>query len=177
MKILIITASLPYPPASGGAIRVYGILRGLHDAGHQITLLAFADEPPAKDNPLLTLCEQIITLPAPSRPITARLRDLVFSRQPDIARRLYSKAFVNRLHDLLKRETFDLIQIEAIEVACYLPLVKAAQPGAKIVFDTFNAEYLLQQVIFEIDRQELKRLPAAIYSWLQAGRIKRTQIQ
>lgn len=173
MKILIVTASLPYPPTSGGAIRVYGILRGLHDAGHQITLMAFDDEAVSSNNPLVQLCEQIITIPAPPRPITARLRDLVFTSQPDIARRLYSVEFVNRLHELLNRENFDLIQIEAIEVACYLPLVKTAHPNAKIVFDTFNAEYLLQQVIFQIDRQEIKRLPAALYSWLQAGRIKR----
>ncbi|MBC8172020.1 MAG: glycosyltransferase [Anaerolineae bacterium] len=173
MKMLIITASLPYPPASGGAIRLYGILRGLHDAGHRITLMAFADEPITENNPLPPLCEQIITVPAPPRPITARLRDLVFTRQPDIARRLYSEEFVTRLQALLSREKFDLIQIEAIEVACYLPLVKAAQSDAKVVFDTFNAEYLLQRVIFQIDRQEFKRLPAAVYSWLQAGRIER----
>src|SRR5690606_2870801 len=61
---------------------------------------------------------------------------------------------------------------EGIEVACYIPYARQMQPQAKLVFDTFNAEYLLQRVIFQIDRREIKRLPAAAYSLVQAGRIK-----
>ncbi|HEX2622390.1 MAG TPA: glycosyltransferase [Phototrophicaceae bacterium] len=172
IKTLLITASLPYPPASGGAIRVYGILKGLHAAGHHITLMAFTE---SQDDsiPLVQFCQQIITLPAPHRSISNRLRDLLLSRQPDIAGRLYSEDFATRLRELLSQEKFDLIQIEAIEVASYLPIAKAAQPEAKLVFDTFNAEYLLQRVIFQIDRQDIKRLPAALYSLIQAGRIER----
>lgn len=169
-KTLIITASLPYPPASGGAIRVYGILKGLHAAGHQITLMALDTALPAAE--LTAYCHEIITLPPPVRTRSARLRDLLLSRQPDIAKRLYSAEFAEQLAQVLKRDTFDLIQIEAIEMACYLPLVKQ-QTAAKIVFDTFNAEYKLQEIIFDIDRRELKRLPVALYSWIQARRIKR----
>jgi len=54
-----------------------------------------------------------------------------------------------------------------------LPIAKHHQPSAKLVFDTFNAEYMLQRNIFEIDRQNPKRLPMAVYSYLQIGRIKR----
>lgn len=172
MNILILTASLPYPPTSGGAIRVYGMVRGLHKAGHTLTLLALAEpgiEPPAA---LRALCREIITVPPPVRTRSDRLRDLLFSRQPDIARRLYSDAFAAKLRELLGQQTFDLIQIEAIEMACYLPLAKAAQPTAHLVFDTFNAEYMLQRVIAYIDRQDLTRLPAAVYSSIQSGRIE-----
>jgi glycosyltransferase involved in cell wall biosynthesis len=122
---------------------------------------------------LAALCEQIITLPPPRRTRFQRLRDLLLTRQPDIARRLYSDAFADRLRDLLTRERFDLIQFEAIESVCYLPVARAAQPDTRIVFDTFNAEYLLQRVIYTIDRAELKRLPLAVYSWIQARRIER----
>jgi polysaccharide biosynthesis protein PslH len=174
MKILIVTASLPYPPASGGAIRVYGIVQGLYAAGHQITLLSLHDgkiKPEA--TPLWAICEDVITVPMPVRTRSQRIRDLVFSRQPDIARRLFSPVFQDKLRELLASRQFDLIQMEAIEVAVYLPTAKAAQPDAKLVFDTFNAEYMLQRVIYNIERRELRRLPAALYSWIQAGRIKR----
>lgn len=174
MRILIVTASLPYPPASGGAIRVYGIVRGLAESGHRVTLMALHDgSTPPEQTPLATLCEQIITELPPVRTRIQRLRDLLFSRQPDIARRLYSDAFAARLRDLLTRERFDLIQFEAIEAVCYLPVARAAQTNARIVFDTFNAEYVLQHVIYTIERTQIKRLPQAVYSWIQARRIER----
>lgn len=174
MKILIVTTSLPYPPASGGAIRVYGIVRGLAQAGHSITLMALHEgKLNPQETPLKDYCAQIITAPPPKRSKTARLRDLLLTRQPDIARRLYSDALAQRLRELLQTERFDVIQFEAIEAVCYLPIAQEAQPSAKIVFDTFNAEYVLQRVIYEIDRTELKRLPLALYSLIQAGRIKR----
>jgi glycosyltransferase involved in cell wall biosynthesis len=101
------------------------------------------------------------------------LRDLLLSTQPDIARRLYSPAFSARLQLLLKKSAFDLIQFEGIEVACYLPLAHQTQPDARLCFDTFNAEYALQRTIFEIERHEIRRWPAALYSLVQSRRIAR----
>ncbi len=184
MKILIITTQIPDPPASGGALRVFGIIRGLHEAGHQITLMSVANPTELHDAKQITaICERIVTVPpAPPRTVTRRLRDLALTRQPDIAFRFYDPAFEARLRELLAEVTFDLIQIEAIEAACYLPVVKnalvrTAQTGTKVVFDTFNAEYQLQRVIASIDRRELKRLPAAIYSLIQTRRLKRYEAE
>ena len=60
MRILMITASLPYPPASGGAIRTYGLLHGLQNAGHEITLLSFHDRDLSPDDtPLADICHPI----------------------------------------------------------------------------------------------------------------------
>lgn len=174
MRILILTASLPYPPASGGAIRSYGLLKGLHQSGHQITLLSFHDaSTPIQATPLSQYCKQIETVSPPHRTKTNRLRDLILSSQPDIAQRLYSPAMGQRLEDVMKAEDFDLIQFEGIEVACYLPLVRQMKPRAKLCFDTFNAEYALQRVIYEVDRQDIKRWHMAAYSLIQSGRIAR----
>lgn len=162
VKILIVTMSLPYPPASGGAIRVHGIVEGLRQAGYNVHLLCFADE--AGEFP-------IHTLPAPHRTKLNRLRDLLLTRQPDIAKRFYDETFAAKLRELIQQHHYDLIQFEGIESVCYQPI--AANSGAKLVFDTFNAEYDLQRVIYTIDRKNIKRLPAAIYSFLQIGRIKR----
>lgn len=172
MRILIVTVSLPYPPASGGAIRVEGILRGLHRAGHQLTLLCYS-EVEAAQTPLAEICEQIITVPPPTRSRTDRLRTLLLSDRADIAERFYSDAFRETLLELLAQERFDLVQFEAIESACFMPFVRHNHPDTKIVFDTFNAEAELQRVIASIDRTELKRWPAALYSWIQSRRIAR----
>lgn len=176
MKILLLTASLPYPPHQGGALRTYGIIHGLHLAGHEITLLSFHDPAgamPIAETPLATYCKRIETVLPPQRGRLDRLRDLIFSRQPDIARRLYSDDFFKQLRQLVAETHFDLIQAEGIEVACYLPLLRAEGTNARLCYDAFNAEAVLQRVIFQVDKGEIRRWPVALYSLIQAGRIDR----
>lgn len=169
MRILIVTSSLPYPPASGGAIRVHGIVEGLRRAGYEVTLLAFHDGPP--DGVPAGL--RVETLPAPAgRSRGQRLRDLLLTRQPDIAGRLYSPTFGERLRDVLRSESYDLVQFEGIESVCYLPVAQEARPDLPRIFDTFNAEYALQHNIYQIDRQNPRRWPVAAYSWIQSRRIR-----
>lgn len=171
MRILIVTTSLPYPLASGGAIRVFGILKGLHATGHKLTLLSFGDANP-QDTPLANICEQIEILPTPTRSKTERIKTLVSTSQADIQTRFYSSEFEQKLLSLLENNPYDLVQFEAIESACYMPIVREKFPDIKICFDTFNAEADLQRVIFEIDKQDIKRFPQAIYSWIQSRRIE-----
>src|SRR5450432_310829 len=87
MRILFLTGQLPYPPHAGGAMRTFGLLDGLHHAGHSIDLLTFteADQPDPGTTPLAELCELIVTVPAPRRTTSARLRDLLFTAQADMA--------------------------------------------------------------------------------------------
>jgi polysaccharide biosynthesis protein PslH len=175
VKILFITASLPYPPQQGGALRTYGLMHGLHQAGHDLTLLSFSDSNNATyvGTPLESFCTRIETMDTPSRSRNDRMRDLFLSRDPDIARRLYSPAFEKRLKQLISEKQFDLIQFEGIEVACYLPVVKQMGTRAKLVYDAFNAEAAMQYAIFEIDRGRLRRWPAAAYSLVQSRRISK----
>ncbi len=172
MKILMLTASLPYPPHQGGALRTFGIMDGLQKAGHEITLLSFDENERAEmPTPLTEKCKQIETVTPPKRSRNDRLRDLVLTRQPDIARRLYSEEFFNRLQQLASDTPFDLIQFEGIEVACYLPLAKQNGVQGKLCYDAFNAEAALQRMIFEVDRGDVRRWPAALYSLIQSQRI------
>lgn len=172
MNILLLTPALPYPPHQGGALRNFGILRGLHDAGHQITLLSFSETSPA-GTPLPDLCKHVDVVAPPPRTALHRLRDLLLTPQPDLAGRLESPAFRERLRDLLAKVSFDLIQFEGLEMAIYLAQARQAQPQAKLVYDAHNAEYALQKVIAGVESGSAKRLPAALYSRVQAERITR----
>lgn len=173
MNVLIISPSIPYPPAFGGAIRVHGIAEGLRRAGHRITLLCFAEDPAAAPPPELPDDVRLLVAPLPQRSKSARLRDLLTTRQPDIARRLYSASAAQMLTELLERQQFDMVQFEGIEMAYFQPIVARIQPTARRVLDQHNAEYALQEAIFKIDRRQIKRWPAALYSLMQVGRIKR----
>ncbi len=175
MQILILTAALPYPPHAGGAIRAYGLLHGLHAAGHDLTLLSLTDSEIAEpqDTPLAQFCTHIETVPAPKRSKRDRVRDLFFSAQPDVARRLYSPHLWERLQSLLAQNNYDLIQFEGIEAAGYLPMVRAIQPHAKLCYDAFNLEYDMQRVIYRVDRRNPRRWHAAAYSYVQMRRLRR----
>lgn len=170
----MLTASLPYPPHQGGALRSYGILHGLAAAGHDVTLLSF-HEPNGSiaDTPLAQYCSRIETLPPPRRRRNDRLRDLLLSRQPDIARRLYSTDFLNQLIQMVRETDFDLIQFEGIEIAPYLLPLRKTGTKAKLVYDAFNAEAALQYAIYQVDRRNPRRWPAAVYSLIQSQRIER----
>lgn len=169
MRILMVTGSLPYPPASGGALRALGILRGLHEHGHKVTLLSYG-EGTGDDTPLVNYCERIEIATPPTRTKIQRLVDLVTGKA-DISQRLYDEAFKARLLALLGGESFDMVQFEGIEIACFLLDVRKAYPDLSICFDTFNAEAQLQRNIYDIDRQTWRRLPMALYSWIQSRRL------
>lgn len=176
MRILMITASLPYPTYSGGAIRAYGILSGLHTAGHDITLLSFHD--PANpielsQTPLVDLCEQIITVPPPTRTTRDRLHDLLLTNQADLAQRLESDAMHTQLAQLMSSHDFDLLQFEGIEVNGYLLAARKLNPTIPTIYDAFNAEAVLQKVIANVDWRDYRRIPNAIYSEIQARRLDR----
>jgi glycosyltransferase involved in cell wall biosynthesis len=171
LRILILTASLPYPTASGGALRVFGMIRGLYEQGHDVHLLAYGDV--AYDwraTPLGIYCQQVDIVEAPTRSKTKRLSDFLTGKA-DIAGRLYSDAYWQKLQALVTSQSFDMVQFEGIEIACFLLQLREAHPDLPICFDTFNAEAVLQRNIFEIDRTEARRLPMAFYSWVQSRRL------
>lgn len=172
MRIFIITSSLPYPPASGGAIRVHGMIKELAQRGHHITLACFHDDT-VPSTPLNDYCEQIITAPSPHRKQTERLKTLLLSQEADIERRLFSPLLWAKISQALTQMPYDIVQFEGIEMGCYLPLVRQYHPQLRCVFDTFNAEAQLQRVIASIDLNNPKRLPHAVYSYLQSRRIAR----
>lgn len=174
MRILFITPGLPYPPHQGGAIRIYGFLKELHRAGHEITLLSFVseDSPLTLDNPLNSLCKQVLTVPTPNHSILKRLITIVFTNKADIANRLYDPQMEQVFLSQLAQHPYDLIQVEGIEVGRYLLTAKSHFPNIAVVYDAHNAETDLQRFFAEIAFSHIKHLPSALYSQIQSQRIE-----
>lgn len=172
MNILILTPDIPYPTASGAAIRNYGIIRGLADEGHHITLLTFVESDVDKaNNPLYQICDEVYTVSLPTRSKIERITNLLTTSKADIELRLANDDFEKTLIDLLQNKPYDVIQFSGIELGCYLSTIQHHQTTAKVIYDALNAEAELQHVIYHIDRKNIKRLPIAIYSYIQAKRI------
>ena len=182
MNILFLTPQLPYPPQKGTALRNWGLIAGL-SRRHRVSLLSFL-APGQDHHPASTLaaaCARVETVPQPVRPLSRRLRDLALTRQPDMALRLASEEYAQRLADWLAREMFDVVHIEGIELAPYLDVIEATPPrfgGAGgglplIIFDDHNCEYLLQKRTFLTDLRAPARWPGAAYSFVQWQRLRR----
>jgi glycosyltransferase involved in cell wall biosynthesis len=77
----------------------------------------------------------------------------------------------------MQKHRFEVIQFEGIEMIPYLATVLAycdrAQNAPRLVFDDHNAEYVLQQRVFEMDVRIPYRWPGALYSFIQWQKLKR----
>ncbi|MDX1416870.1 MAG: glycosyltransferase, partial [Candidatus Promineifilaceae bacterium] len=176
MKLLILTPQLPYPPHQGTSLRNFNIIQGL-SAAHQITLLSLREEQTEPDadslGPLSELCDIVLTVPVPvPRSMSKRFFQLLTTRDPDLSHRLRSGWFDITLRRLLSEETFDVVQIEGIELAWTIASIRTVNRAQNIVFDAHNAEAQLQNRAYLADVRHLKRWPAAIYSRIQSYRLK-----
>jgi polysaccharide biosynthesis protein PslH len=174
-RILLLTPQLLYPPQQGGALRAYNLLLGL-SAHHTVHLLTFLQpgEELASDSPLYRLCPRVEAVSAPApRPLIRRLATTLLSPLPDMALRLPSPEFSERLARMLAQERYDIVQAESLEMAPFLLQAKEQAPTALLVFDDFNAEYLLQRRACETDARVVRRWPGALYSLVQWQKIRR----
>lgn len=178
MRILFITPQLPYPPRQGTQIRNFHLLRAAAGV-HQVDLLSFArpGESLTEAGPLRELCGEIHMVPAPLRTRQERLRTLLTTADPDMAHRLRSEGLAATLRTMLERARYDAVQIAGIEMARYIPVVRRTAPGARVVFDDHNAEYLLQGRAASVDARHPPSWTKALYSLIQWRKLRRYEAQ
>jgi glycosyltransferase involved in cell wall biosynthesis len=123
--------------------------------------------------PLRRLCKSLDVVLAPRRSHLKRFLSFLSSPLPDMALRLPSVDFKAKLDATLKREGFDVIQVEGIEMARYLLQIKRTGYQSLIVFDDHNAEYVLQKRAFETDIRNPTRWIGALYSFVQWRKLRR----
>lgn len=171
--ILLLTPQLPYPPHQGTSLRNFHMLKALAQQ-HEVSLLSFAEgDQPQESEPLQTLCRVLPPVVVPTRNTTNRLKSLVTTWSPDMAMRLESTTFSDALARALQEKVYQAVQIEGIELAAYIPIVRQYAPDSRIVLDCHNAETELQRRALAIDRSTPSRWPAALYSRIQIGRLAR----
>ncbi|MDQ4076098.1 MAG: hypothetical protein M3220_07605, partial [Chloroflexota bacterium] len=92
---------VPCPPRQGAAMRNWGMMGELAKR-HSVHLLCFGEP----DAPLPPGLASLTTIPTPRRSLGDRLRDLLTSSTPDMARRLWSEQFAQALAWLLRTYSF-----------------------------------------------------------------------
>ncbi len=123
MKILMLTPYLPYPPASGGQIRTLYLLKYLAQ-NHSITLVSlYKDEKEIKyAKHLKSYCTEIHLCKRPKKPWQpSNILKAVFSDLPFLIVRNFSQEAVQKIEELLKNNTFDVIHAETFYIMPHIP--------------------------------------------------------
>ena len=144
MNILLLCNKSPYPPGEGGPMAMNSIVTGLLEAGHTVKVIAFnsnkyhvemQDIP--EDYRKKTRIEFIdINLKIK---YSDALKNL-FSNESFHVLRFISDDFKKRLVQVLKKEKFDIVQLETIYMAPYIETIRE-HSKAKIVLRAHNVEH------------------------------------
>jgi glycosyltransferase involved in cell wall biosynthesis len=121
MKILFLSGWFPYPPNNGAKLRIYNLLRGLAPH-HQVTLLAFADQPDVNPevSELHSLCDRIQVIPwKPYDPNSRRARLGFLSLTPSSVVDTYSLEMEGRIREELSSGEYDLVIASQWAMASY----------------------------------------------------------
>lgn len=172
MRLLMLMPRAPFPADHGTALRNFYLMKWL-GAQHDVTVVAYGDPDSRKTREALgEHAREVHLVPLPHRSIAQRLLGLATSQQPDLAKRLWSRPFVDRLRSLLGEQSFDIVQIEGLEMFSLWASASSRRQGAGpiIVLDEHNAEYALQESARAISRRQGYWV-GAVYSLLQAQRL------
>lgn len=123
MKILMLTSYLPYPPASGGQVRSYNLIKNLARK-HEITLFSLIKEDEERKyiKELEKFCQKVRLFNRPAHPWTlANILRTGFSFYPFLVVRNFSKEEKKALEKELETEDYDLIHAENFYVMPHLP--------------------------------------------------------
>jgi glycosyltransferase involved in cell wall biosynthesis len=170
MRILILSPTLPYPPASGFAIRVYQFLRLLARA-HTVTLLAYVT--PEETDGVAALealgvgVHTVIRAPATSEKRWAQLRS-VLSLESFQRRNAWSDEMQQKLEALSRRDRYDVIQVETSQLVCF-----DFDPRAVLVVDEHDIVYELLHRMSQTDPSIVRRF----YNWTEYKKFRRDEIR
>lgn len=144
MNILLLCNKSPFPPSEGGPMAMNSIITGLLDAGHTVKVMAFNSDKYHVD---------IDSIPEDYRKKTRiEFIDInlkinlieafknLFSDESYHVKRFVSEEFNKRLTAVLKKERFDIVQLEMIYMAPYIETIRK-HSKATIVLRAHNVEH------------------------------------
>jgi polysaccharide biosynthesis protein PslH len=161
MKILMLCNKSPWPKREGGPIAMHAMISGLLQAGHTVKVLAantnkYTVDPntiPAdfKENTQIEFVDIDLSLS-----IQGALYNFLAGKSYHVSR-FHTKAFAQKITEVLRKETFDIIQLEMLQMATYLDIIRKYSK-APVVLRAHNIEHKIWQRIAENCSNPLKRL-------------------
>jgi glycosyltransferase involved in cell wall biosynthesis len=176
MRVLQLCNKAPFPPNDGSSIAIYNMGEGFISNGVELHVLTIntkkhfkADENIPKEYREKAHYRSVFENTDVS-PLGA-LKN-IFSSQSYFVSRFYFKDFRDELIAKLKSTEFDIIQLEGLFVATYIPVIKKYSK-AKIVLRAHNIEYLIWERHLKNETSFLKKM----YLGIQTKRLKNFELK
>lgn len=176
MKILVVSAVLPYPLHSGGQVRMYNLLKRL-SLTHEITLVSFIrDENEQQYKKDLSFCHEVYMVNRGRAWQLGYIARAIFTRMPFLLATYTNGKMHRLLTKLLAKNTYDRIHLEPFYVWPSIP-----NTDIPIIVSEHNVEYevyneyvrrfsfLPLKSLLAIDVDKLKRWER--YIWRKAHKL------
>jgi len=160
MKVLVLCNKSPYPPKEGGPIAMNAIIEGLVNSGHQVKVLAInsnkygVDVKDIPENYRHKTRIETVYIDLSIKPVDAFFN--LFTGKSYHVERFISKAFRERLIEILSNETFDIVQMETLFISPYIETIRKYSK-AKIILRAHNIEHLIWERVSQITTNPLKK--------------------
>jgi len=176
LKVLQISNKAPWPPDDGSSIAVYNMAKGLMDSGIELYLLCINTKKHFKaDANIPESFKKNVHFQSIYQNTNPNLFSAIlnlFSSHSYFVSRFKFGAFKSALTSKLKSQKFDIVQLEGVFMASYIPTIRKYS-NAKIVLRAHNVEHL----IWERHLSHEKRIYRKKYLEVQTIRLKRFELR
>ena len=160
MNVFFLCNKSPYPPREGGPLAINANIQSLLKGGHHVKVLAL------NTNKYFTKPEDIpaeyakntgiefVYVDLSIKPVDAFLN--LFSSKSYHVDRFITKDVEDKIIEILKAETFDIIQLEMLYMTPYIGIIRKYSE-AKIVMRSHNIEHKIWERIAGITKNPLKK--------------------
>jgi len=173
MKVLLLCHKSPWPPKEGGPIAMCAMINGLLMAGIDVKVLALNTNKYSvdlKDIPQKFQQQtriSFVPIDLSVKPLDAFLN--IFTRKSYHIKRFMSSDFASALTEILKSESFDIIQFESLFLTPYISLIKRYS-NARLILRAHNIEHLIwsrlaQETTLPINKWYLNHLARTLKTY------------
>lgn len=175
MKILQLCKKPLHPAKDGEALAIRTITKGLYNAGHEVTVLTLQTAKHPFDKKQLPPSLQKIAH-FDSTFVDTKLSSFkaffnLFSSKSYNIQRFYSVDFERKIIHYLQQTDFDVIHLEGVYLATYIPAIRAHCKAA-IVMRAHNLEFEIWERLAAEQKNPLKKW----YLQLLANRMKKFEL-
>ncbi len=160
MKILQLCNKPPLPVVDGGTMGMHNMMQGMAAAGATVRILSVeSDKHPAQFDLMPEAYKQATRFEAVYIDLSIRKLDAavcLLTGESYNVKRFISNAFHRRLAAILQEEEFDVVQVESIFLAPYLPTIRKYSQ-ARVVLSAPNVEHEIWRGHARQCKQPLKR--------------------
>jgi glycosyltransferase involved in cell wall biosynthesis len=165
VKVLQLSARLPYPLTDGGAMGIYHLARSVAFEGHDVTFLSFPSPDPKETKEAIAAMSQFCRVQLVSKALPGRVPTLIrttFRGAYPIERRMMPEMY-RAIEELLTKEKFDVVHLDHSHVGKYGLWIKQ-KFGIPVVLRQHNFETLLYDRFAEQAPNVLTRTVARVHA-------------